>query len=305
MNGMVHRSAGPYGSYSARWRIRRTLCIVLAGGALSIGGCDRPQTLESVTKDLSRRFDAQRSVSAALRISTDVNLPDGMTRTEVTGTIETMRKGGKTLSREELKTTGLEIKTDGRSRKIENRSTSVADGQTLYTLSDTYGQPAVHKMKQDDAQDKLGGTAFFAMLIRMYELALMPDEVTDGVPCRVIVGTSRSAEPGLGEKVTYHVGKDDGVVRRCEMFTNDGKSKIIMTMSNVRLDVPLPPKRFEFQAPPDVPIIDVDEYHRIMEEQKKTQEKLEQEKKSAVESPVDAPATAEPPPANDNQSPQP
>lgn len=244
--------------------------MVVLGAALGMmGGCSRNQTLEDVQRSLAKRFDAHHTVTAALHVSTDVHLPDSMTKTEFASTIEYLRQGGKKLFRQEGRNTGLEIRTDGRSRKIDSTSLNIADGETDYSMGDSFGKPSVHKMKQRDSHDRLGGAAFFAELNRLYDLRLLPPATLDGVPVRVIAGTSRSTGPGVDEQVTYHIGSDDGVVRRCELLTNDGKSKIVMTVTDVHTNVPLAPERFVFQAPPGVPVVDMDELSRLMAEQEK------------------------------------
>lgn len=278
------------------------LALAAAFAMTVLSGCDRPKTLESVQKDLARKFDAHVGVTADVRVLTDVQLADGMTRSDVTNTIEFKREGGKSLLRQEGKTTGLEIKTDGRSRKFDSTQTSVADGQTVYNLTDAFGTQSVHKMKQDDSIDNLGGSAFFAKLNRMYDLTLGAEETMDGVAVYTINGTARKQDKAiLDENVVYKIGKLDGVVRSCEMLTNDGKSKIVMKVTNVRTNVSLATTRFEFKAPPGVLIFDLDEYRRLEAEQKQLQEKAHEamhEGEDSAAPPTDDPAAkpAEPVP---------
>lgn len=276
----VRRSALRGADGPAPGRMQRAgWALAACGVALGVMGCERarPRTLEAVRKDLVRRFDAVRTFTADLKVSTDVRLPDGMTRTEVTDTLEYLRKDGKLYYHQEGRTTGLEIKNDGRSRKFDARHTTVADGEQVYTFGDAFGQPNIHKMKQSEEHETFGGGVLLARLERLYELELLPDEQLDGTAVYVISGTSQEGEKarGLDEQVKYYFGKDDGIVRRCDLLTRDGMSKIIMTLHNVRINVPLTADRFVFRPPPDIPVVDVDEVRRLMEEQQRLQQKVD------------------------------
>lgn len=298
-----------------RGRATALACTLLVCTLSPLTGCDRPKTLDAVQKDLAAKFDAHKSVTADMKVSTDVKLADGTTRTEVTCTLEFLRKDDKRMYRQEGRTTGLEMKTDGRSRKFDSTQLTVADGEKVYNYTDAFRTPSVHMMKQDDAYDTLGGTSFFAKLNRMYDLTLGEDDTVDGVPVFTMVGTNRTQQTALDEKVVYKIGKKDGVVRSCEMLTNDGQSKILMTITNVVINPPVPPEHFVFKAPPDVTIVDVDKLREIEAEYKKLQEKAHDamhEGETPAAPPAEGttePAETPPPQApsntNGNQSPAP
>lgn len=216
-------------------------------------------TIESVEKKIIEHADKVKSMSAKMKTDVDMN-GQGMKMTSKSeGIYEYARRGDKLMLRMESKSAGTS-KFGDHEQKTEEKGLMVADGEFFYTYTEgTNGKRAV-KLKQDPQQLNAAGKRMFENLRKDYELKLLPDEKIENQQVWVIQATPKKPRDGIkSEKHTYCFRQDNGVLVKSltESEQEQGKSTILFTLTEVKLNPDLSPDRFTFKAPEGVTVMDM------------------------------------------------
>ena len=145
------------------------------------------ETLESVEKKLTEKFQKLTSLSADMKMT--MQMAPGM-NAESTGTMEFMLHDGKERFRSEIK---MSMSHGGQT--MESHMVSTFDGENAYTINEMMGQKQVIRTKPSQMAGRAGGKALWTDLKRENALKLLPDEKVDGVPTYVIQGTPKQPRP--------------------------------------------------------------------------------------------------------------
>jgi hypothetical protein len=115
------------------------------------------------------------------------------------------------------------------------------------------------KMKQDPAHTNATGKAMFEQLQKDRNLKLLPDEKIGGKDAYVIQSTPKKPQDGTTEKHTYYFDKQSGVLVQSvsESKSEQSKSNVTFTLTEMKLNPDLKPELFEFKLPDGVQLMDM------------------------------------------------
>ncbi|MBI4718599.1 MAG: hypothetical protein HY763_12390 [Planctomycetes bacterium] len=269
-------------------RILVRWAAVLAAGVL--GGCSS-DSVESAERELVRAWDRHRTLTAERTLVTDVTTDTGTTRTTFVSSFECMKKGDRLLVREEGRTSGMERRTDGATRRIESALKQIHDGEYVYVLTDAFDHQTLYKRKQTIANEAFGGRPLFHTLHEAYTLQRLPDETVDGRLAYVIQAAPKPGASLVTEKVVHYIDKSTGLVLKSITTGNDGRAQTTLTVTNIKVDAPIPAERFVFVPLPGLKAIDLDEQDRLAAELKRRKEHAAAQPPKA---PGDAPPSSDP-----------
>ncbi len=207
------------------------------------------ETLETVEKALTEKFQEYTSLSADMKMT--MQIAPGMSM-DSTGTMEFMLHDGKEKFRNEL-----EVKMGHGTQSIETRMVHIYDGTNAYTISEVMGQKRVMRTKPSRMTGRAGGKAFFEDLKRDNVLKLLPDADVDGVTTYVIEATPKQPHPQDPGRMNYYFDKTRGLIIKMVGLNAGGDTVMSMTLSNIKINPKLDPKRFEFKPEPGTNVIDM------------------------------------------------
>lgn len=238
--------------------IRLYCCCALAGLGLT-GAVQAADAIDDVEKKLIAAAEKHKTMTAKMVSLTEMEGPQIKMKMKTEGTTETARRGEKVLSRNEMKSTGTTKFGDQPEQKMDEKSLAICDGEFCYVLNEgTNGKQAM-KMKLDTAQQGAVTKGWFEHLRKDYDIKILPEEKIEGKATYVIEATLKKPAPGQTQKSTFWYDKESAVVLKAvtEGKQADNKTKMTMTMSDVKLDVDIKPERFQFKAPDGVQVMDM------------------------------------------------
>ena len=207
------------------------------------------ETLETVEKALTEKFQKYTALSADMKMT--MQMAPGMSA-DTTGTMEFMLHDGKEKFRNELK-----MKMEHGSQSLETRMVNIYDGTNAYVISEMMGQKRVMRTKPSRMTGRPGGKAFFEDLKRESVLKLLPDADVDGMPAYVIEATPKQPNPQGPGRMNYYFDKKRGLMIKTVGLDAGGDTIMSMTLSNIKINPKLDPKRFEFKPEPGTNVIDM------------------------------------------------
>lgn len=242
--------------------MKRTIRLSCACAALLISplGLRAADTLEEVEKKLIEAAEKNKTMTARMVSTMEMEGAQMKMKSKQEGTLETARRGEKYLSRSEAKSTGTNKFGDQPEQKIEEKSLAIFDGDYLYTYSEGANGKQAFKMKADTTKQGAVSRRMFDDLRKGHELKLLPEEKVDGRACYVIEATPRKAGEGVTQKNTFWYDKESAVVMKMVFERKDANARTNSTtvMSEVKLGVDIKPERFVFKAPDGVEVVDMD-----------------------------------------------
>ena len=171
------------------------------------------------------------------------------------GPIEMMKAGDKELSRIEM-TSKMDMGAGAAATSMESKSLTIDDGEFMWMLQERMGQKMVVKMNSGK-QRRMGGKQMFQTMREMYELKLLPDEKIDGRSVYVLEGIPKQPMPQMPIKnVLTYLDKEYGTMVKMVSNNADGQAVQTMTFTDIKLNPKLDPKRFVFEVPEGVPVMD-------------------------------------------------
>ncbi|MCP4246834.1 MAG: outer membrane lipoprotein-sorting protein [bacterium] len=215
--------------------------------------------IDEIEKELIQAHGKLKSYTAKSRSSYDSGTDDeSMYKSNDKGTYEWQRQGELVMYR--IETTGMQVvKAGGKESANLVKSTVVCDGKDMYVLSDTSGQKSAIKHKADPRA--AGAPAMmFEGLRDQYNLKVLADESVNGQSCYVIEGKAKHVgEDGGNPMVRYvtYVSKEMGVAVKGIGYDADGKTMSASDTTDIKINVPISPERFEFVAPEGVTVVDM------------------------------------------------
>ncbi|MHC4695280.1 MAG: LolA family protein [Planctomycetota bacterium] len=218
-------------------RIPIAVLTIIALSCAGVSSATAVETIESVEKKLTEKWNKVRSVSAKVKMEGPSPGMGG------TGALELMKRGDEVLFRMEM-TLASQVST-----------IMISDGEFMYAVNDHMGQKMALKMKSDKSQ-LMTPTAQLSERRTTHELKVLPDQSIDGHAAYVIEATPKQQISGIGKAISYYA-KETGVVLR--MIAHDQSGNVIsnMTFTDVKINPKIDASRFVFTAPPGVQVMDM------------------------------------------------
>ena len=222
------------------------VAVLFLGFSMSAAVADDLQALE---KKITAGWDKHKSMTAKMTMTLHMgNHATGA------GTFEVLNKGGKVLSRMEMKVEMVH-KAGDQEMRMEQRITSIVDGEYTYMVMDMMGQKTAMKMNIDP-EKSADPKSMFASLRKTTELKLLPDETIDGKKVHVLEATPKEVSAVPIAKEIYYFQQEAGILVKLISYGADGKPIQTMSITDVKFDIDIDPQRFVFKAPPGVQVID-------------------------------------------------
>lgn len=221
------------------------LALVLCVSSIAVAD----EKLDAVEKELTKAWGNFESMTADMTMT--MAMP-GMT-TKTTGTIELEHKGGKDRYRMDMKS-----EMDMGGQKMSTASSTVSDGEFIYTVSEAMGQKTAIKMKPGQGQMSAPvGKEAFDSLKEQFELKVLPDETVDGDVAHVLEGKPKQ---NMGSPITtmkMYFAKKHGIMVKMVGFDANGAEVMSTHYKNVKINPKIDASRFVFKAPEGVEVMDM------------------------------------------------
>jgi outer membrane lipoprotein-sorting protein len=217
-------------------------------------------TLEQIKNKIHEKTSALKTLSYKTNSVSNVNTPEMSMKSVSDQFAQFSKQGDKVLSRLEIKSM-TEQKFGGQEQKIPSTMMTVTDGDYQYTYNESAGQKSAFRQKVNPTNqiNVFDGKRLFADLERDYQIKVLPDETVDGRSCYVLEMTPKSEmakSSGMTRSLSYF-DKEDGIIRKSVFQDKDGKTSTQMTVSDVKINPPIPADRFKFTAPAGVTVQDM------------------------------------------------
>lgn len=224
-------------------------------GLAATTGLARGETTEEVEKKIVEAAGQLKSYTAQSKSVQDMDMGNGMTsKSEMTATIEWARKGDKSLYRSEMKGTMVQ-KVGDQEMKNESNTMIVSDGDFLYSVAETMGQKMAMKLKADPLATG-APKEMLASLKQDSDVKVLPSAKVDGRDCFVLEATPKQAA-GPIVKTTFYFCKQTGIAVKTVSADKSGKAVMTNTLSDIKVNTEIDPKRFVFEAPAGVTVQDL------------------------------------------------
>jgi len=216
------------------------------------------ETIASVAHQAIQASKKHASVQAKLLMRMDVGTGDSKQLKSIgKGSYEQLSEGDVIKFRMDLKN-NLVIETDTKIIDTPESSVSiVCNGLSVFTLTDNMGEKSAVKNLSQPTQSLAASKAFFDSLFRENYVQLLPDEKLDGKEVWVIESKPKMLTRGRPVKTIHYILKDCGLRVKTTSHNEDGVQIQLTLLSEIKLDDPVPPERFVFNAPKGVRVVDL------------------------------------------------
>jgi outer membrane lipoprotein-sorting protein len=244
-------------------KCRKALCAVVVAALYT--GTVHAETIEEVIEKLATAQTEVKSYSAKTKHMQDMDLGDGnKMKSQTEGTYYWMKKGDKFMFRTDMSGTS-ENTFGGQTVKSTDKTTSVCDGDHMYTLSEQDGQKHAMKAEVPPGTGDMDVRSSFSEMRMEQDLKVLPDETVDGMDCFVIEATPKAEEPD--NPITRYVmyfDKKTGISPKSVFYDKAGKVAGEVTSTDVKVNVDIDPEKFVFKAPPGVEVMDMSAFQQQM-----------------------------------------
>jgi outer membrane lipoprotein-sorting protein len=221
----------------------------------SVSAAVADEKLDAIEKEIAAKWKKVESMTAKMDMQMEIDQGGMKMSHKMKATVEYLRKGDKMLSRvdgEAERTTEM----GGQQNTSKTPMLTVSDGEVMYTLLEQMGQKMCIKSKVDE--NSTTGPAMFKMLRENNELTVADDEEVDGEKCWVVYCKPKgSTQPGQPLKTAYYFRQKDGALAQWLGYDASDKQVMTATYSEIKFNEKLDPKRFEFEPPEGVQVMDM------------------------------------------------
>lgn len=234
----------------------RTLLVAIAFVLVtSVSAAVADEKLNALEKEIAAKWQKVNSMTAKMNMTMEMDQGAMKMKNTMKATVEYLRKGEKMLSRLEGE---MEMVMDmgGQKNTMSTPMLTVSDGEITHMLVEQMGQKMCMKTKTE--ANSTTGEAMFKLLREQFDLTVADDEEVDGEKCWVVHGKPKTAtQPGQPVKMVYYFRQKDGAT--VQMLGYDASDKKVMTAtySEIKFNEKLDPKRFEFEVPEGVQVMDM------------------------------------------------
>lgn len=213
-------------------------------------------TLDQVMNRIVELWNQHKTVSASFLMTGRQNRGGTQMSVRVEGAFEYAKDERGSLYRRELRTV-LRQGVDASDIVLESTELLVDDTESLHrlTTSSLRPGPMATKSQSKPVVAARGGADLFEQLRRQSDLSLLPNETIDGTECYVIE-TIRRGAPAMIVRAHYYFRKSDGIRLQYVGFGPDNLEVQRTIYSDIKVNETIDPKRFKFEAPAGVRVID-------------------------------------------------
>lgn len=242
--------------------------MAIAAAMLAVGVTAVPAGADEVTDVTNKIIEAwekHTSISGKVHSVNQTGSGPVATRSENEGTYEVLRKDGKLMYRLEMVTNMQVGKPEQMPREgespaqepqvIKQKVLLIIDGTDTYTLTESDGEVTAAKgrLRPERSPDP---RTLFASVIPKSDLKLLPEETLDGQPVWVIEVKPKPEQAQRFGRIVYYF-RHDGVQVKEVIYGGEGETARTMTVTDVKVDAEIDPKRFVFEPPPGVEVKDM------------------------------------------------
>jgi len=234
---------------------RTLLAAITVVLVTSVSAAVADEKLDALEKEIAAKWKQVNSMTADMNMTMESDQGGMKMKHTMKVKVEYLRKGEKMLSRMEGEMVML-MDMGGQKNTMKTPFLAVSDGEFTHSLVEQMGQKMCTKAKADE--NSLTGEAMFKSLREQYELTLADDEEVDGEKCWVVQGKPKmAAQPGQPVKMVFYVRQKDAAT--VQMIGYDASDKKVMTTTyrDIKFNEKLDPKRFEFEVPEGVQVMDM------------------------------------------------
>lgn len=208
-----------------------------------------------VQKKIVKAWMNHKSSTADIEIKTKVEM-DGRTMEGLgTGQVASLRKGDEHLLHMDL-TMKTEMKMGEQTMTFEHHQVVVIDGQSQYVLEESMGRKQARKDKIDPQMSGAPELVFADLEKDGHTFKVLPDEKVGERDCYAIEATPKEPEADGHTRLVLCFDKEHGIVMRTQAYRGGAEPVATVTMKNVKVDVDIDPKRFKFELPEGVELLD-------------------------------------------------
>ena len=234
---------------------RTLLAAIALVFVTSVSAAVADEKLDALEKEITAKWEKVESMTAKMDMAMEMDKGAMKMNHTMKATIEFLRKGDKMLSRMEGE---MEMIMDmgGQKNTMKTPMLMVSDGEITHTLAEQMGQKMCVKAKADE--NSLTGAEMFKSLREQYDLTMADDEEVDGDKCWVVHAKPKKAgQPGQPVKVAFYFRQKDAAT--VQMIGYDASDKKVMNTeyTDIKFNEKLDPKRFEFEVPEGVQVMDM------------------------------------------------
>jgi len=233
----------------------RWISLIGAALLLSVASASADDTLESVEKQVIAKWEKVTSMSAKMNMKSRAVMGPTSMSTDMAGTIEMVKKDGKTMLRQEVESHSV-MKSGETENKMDGKMVSVSDGETMLSITEQAGQKMATRMRAQ-AGNVPGGKQLFDNLRANNELSLGDNAKLAGAKCWVVVAKAKTPNPAAPAKSLLYFRQSDGVMVKMEGSNAEGKTMNVMTMEDIKLNQKIDPARFKLEVPEGVQVMDM------------------------------------------------
>jgi len=220
----------------------------------SVSAAVADEKLDAIEKEIATKWKSVNSMTAKMEMIMEMDQGGMKMKNTIKATVEYLRKGEKMLSRMDGQAERV-MDMGGQKNTMTTPMLTVTDGEFTHMLFEQMGQKMCVKTKADE--DTLAGEAMFKMFRENYNLTVADDEEINGDKCWVVNATPKEAgKPGQPAKMVYYFRQKDGATIQWLGYDPSGKQVMTTTYTDVKFNEKLDPKRFEFQVPEGVQVMD-------------------------------------------------
>jgi len=207
------------------------------------------EKLDAVEKELIKAWEKFESMTADVTMNMNMQ---GMTN-KGTGTFEIDNKGGKDKFRMEMNS-----EMDMGGQKMTNTTSTVGDGEFVYSVNEAMGQKTAMKMKPGQGQASAPvGRQMFDSLKEQFDLKVLPDETVDGDAAYVLEAKPKQSMGSPIAMMKMYFVKKHGIMVKMRGMDAAGTEVMTMDYKNVKINPKIDASRFVFKAPEGVQVMDM------------------------------------------------
>ena len=206
------------------------------------------EKLAAVEKELSKVWDKLKSMTADM----EMNVVVAGLSTKMKANVEFINKPDKELFRMEAT---MEMDVGG--QKMEGNSTTVYDGEFIYTVNEMMGQKTAVKQEPGAIAQSPAGKHMFKSLMENNELKVLPGEKVNGKDAFVIEAVPKDTAQQPFTKMKLFLVKENGIVVKMLGYDNAGSEFMTTVYSNIKINPKIDESRFVFKAPAGVQVVDM------------------------------------------------
>lgn len=225
--------------------------VVLTAGAQA----QQNEALKRAEADIIKKVAQLKSLSARLTVRATVHDEGIEIASTQAGTYEMLRDGKTTKYRRQ--TTIKSVQRIGDEEEtIEQSEMVVCNGDYVYSLTDSLGVPTASKVKVDRQNSGRIDKTMFWRWHKAYDLKLLPDAMVDGVKTYVFEARPKAGKGSLPARSLYYFSKDHGFLVKTVFENDQGEPTEVTEYTDISFNAPIDPKRFQFEAPEGVEVVD-------------------------------------------------